>query len=216
MAKMTGSRAGGGEGGNSKIRFIMLEADLNGGDLTQITQAISNALRPATSLPPMRVIAPPMSGPVVNGAPPNGANADETDADVETPIEAVNDGAAMTPKSQRKRSYREPKIIDGLDVTGNSGTTWVQFATAKAPKSKAKRFLTAMTWFKNHGGKAAIGIDEVYTAFRTPGVDWPYAFPDYDSVFRGLVAQDVASRTDTGLYAINVVGEGKVDKRTDD
>ena len=32
-------------GGNSKIRFIMLEADLADGDLTQITSAITQAMR---------------------------------------------------------------------------------------------------------------------------------------------------------------------------
>jgi hypothetical protein len=210
MAKSTGSRAG-GEGGNSKIRFIMLEADLNGGDLTQITQAISNALRPATGQPPMRVIAPPMSGSVVNGTPPNGANADETDADVETPIEAVNEGAPMAPKSQRQRKKggRDPKLLDDLDLNGN-GTTFVEFAEQKNPTTDTKRFLTAVAWFKKHGNKDAIGIDEVYTAYRKKG-DWSYNLDDYDAVFRGLLKRDVVKRAGKGLYAITIAGESEIE-----
>src|SRR6185312_6194655 len=115
----------------------------------------------------------------------------------------VNERVAISSaRRERKRRYRDPKIVDDLDVVGSTGTTWSQFANEKKPQSRQKKFLTAMTWFKNHGGKGAIGIDEVYTAFRTPGVDWPYAFQDYDKTFRALVHQDLAGRTETGLYAI--------------
>ena len=42
MAKSGTTRSG----GTSRIRFIMLDAELAEGDLTQIAQAIQNALRP--------------------------------------------------------------------------------------------------------------------------------------------------------------------------
>ena len=35
-------------GGKSRIRFIMLEADLSEGDLSEVTSAIQNALKPKT------------------------------------------------------------------------------------------------------------------------------------------------------------------------
>ena len=136
-----------------------------------------------------------------------------TEADVETPIGTVNDSAAPAPKSSRKRSFRTPNIINDLDLVA-SDTSFVDYATAKNPRSDAKRFLTVMAWFKNHG-KSAIGIDEVYTAYRTKG-DWPYGIEDYDGVFRGLVKRDLAKRTGKGLYAINPIGEAEIDRKGDD
>jgi hypothetical protein len=36
--------------GSNKIRFVMLEADLTDGNLVELTQAITNALKPATPI----------------------------------------------------------------------------------------------------------------------------------------------------------------------
>lgn len=211
MARQAGGRNS-GDTGNSKIRFIMLEADLSSGDLAQITQAISNALRPVAG-PQTRLIAPASSAPVVNGTAPVTEAGDVTALDAEAPIEVVNDSATPPSRPQRRRSYRTPTIIDDLDLTGN-GTSFVEFATQKSPKKDVKRFLTVMAWFKNHGGRSAIGIDEVYTAYRKKG-DWPYGIEDYDGVFRGLVRRDLAKRTATGTYAINQIGEAEIDIDTE-
>lgn len=210
MAKTTGSRAG-GDGGNSKIRFIMLEADLNGGDLTQITSAISNALRPPAPLQVPRLIAG-ATAQVHNGAGANGADTvDAEQLEFETPIDTVREPVAQTPKSSKPRTYAEPEVIEDLDLTGNGDVPFAAYAKSKAPKSDAKRFLTVMAWFKNYAGKSSIGRNEVYTAYRSKGVEWPYGIEDYDGVFRGLVKRKLAKRTETGKYAINQIGEAQID-----
>jgi hypothetical protein len=217
MANQKGGK-GSHESGNSKFRLIVLEADLASGELSHFAHAITNALRPATAHQPQRLPAPPnLASLGQDASAPEGVQIDDLDGG-EIPHPNTTNGSvtASSTRKERKRNYRDPNILDNLDLEGTTGTTWVQFARAKNPRSRQKKFLAAMAWFKNHGGKAAIGIDEVYTAFRTPGVDWPYAFGDYDKVFRGLLAQDLAARTGPGLYAINVVGEGKVDNMNDE
>jgi hypothetical protein len=42
------AKSAGKSGGTSRIRFVMLDAEIPDGDLSQITQAIHNALKPAT------------------------------------------------------------------------------------------------------------------------------------------------------------------------
>jgi hypothetical protein len=205
----------GGEGGNSKIRFIMLEADLNGGDLTQITQAISNALRPVLPVQHQRLLppTPPAIGSVNNGPPAAGADMDGASNDAELPIDTVtpNNGAPAAPKVQRQRSSRgrDPKLLDDLDLDG-SGTSFVNYAEQKNPSTDSKRFLTVVNWFKKYGNKEAIGIDEVYTAYRMKG-DWSYRLDDYDNVFRGLLRRHVVKRAGKGLYAITIAGEAEID-----
>src|SRR4051794_20640657 len=63
MAKASSTKGGGG--GSSRIRFIMLEAE-GDGDLTQITQAIHNALRP----PPAAPASPRLIANTSNGSRP--------------------------------------------------------------------------------------------------------------------------------------------------
>src|SRR5690349_16826068 len=145
MASQKGGRSSGEGGGNSKFRLIVLDADLASGDLSQIASAITNALRPAhvpqQSTRLLNAPTPP-AGPVLNGSPSASAD-DATDVEVEQPIETESDGGPVTatPKKDRKRYYREPKILDKLDLVGTTGTTWVDFATQKAPKNRTKRFL---------------------------------------------------------------------------
>jgi len=56
------------KGGTSRIRFIMLDAELPEGDLSQITSAIQNALQPTTIIQqrlPNQPVAPAL---MTNGA----------------------------------------------------------------------------------------------------------------------------------------------------
>ncbi len=43
------------KGGTSRIRFIMLDAEIPEGDLSQITSAIQNALKPTTTIVQQRL-----------------------------------------------------------------------------------------------------------------------------------------------------------------
>ena len=51
---------------SNKIRFVMLEADLSDGNLAELTQAITNALKPAAA--PVRFISAPNPKTIENGS----------------------------------------------------------------------------------------------------------------------------------------------------
>jgi hypothetical protein len=88
-------------GGPSRIRFVMVEAELGDGDIGQITQAISNALRgPAPNTVVKRIVAP---APHVNG----GADAGESEVVDETEAEAV-DADDVTPAAPKAKTPRKP------------------------------------------------------------------------------------------------------------
>lgn len=98
---------GSAKSGNSRIRFIMLEADLSEGDLSQVTSAIQNALRPPAASP-QRVL-----------------QITRTTVDRETPGEELVEGEEFeedfleesTPRktsarSSKARTYKSPDVVD--------------------------------------------------------------------------------------------------------
>ncbi|HEU4635272.1 MAG TPA: hypothetical protein VFS41_03785 [Edaphobacter sp.] len=195
-------------GGNNKIRFIMLEADLNDGNLTQITQAISNALRPIAPPQPPRLlgsapVAGAMGGRDVSDMPEAESVADDED------VEPVDETTVARPKVTRQRALpKEPEIIDNLDLTSGD-MPFAEYAKQVNPQTDSKRFLTVAKWFKNYKNTDAIGINHVYTCYRM--MNWPYSIKDYDGVFRALKKRQVVKRKEKGLYAINQIGEAEVD-----
>jgi hypothetical protein len=82
----------------SRIRFIMVDAELGDGDVSQITQAITNALRPPVTNMSMKRIAASVQ--------PNvDQNSDATDVEVvEAELEEIEalKPIASKPKTQRK------------------------------------------------------------------------------------------------------------------
>jgi len=202
-----------GAGGGGKIRLLWIDAELGGtDDVAQITQAIASALRPPSAQQP-RLIAPAAS--TSNARMADGGDEvafDETEEPSST-IE-FEPSATLAAKPSKPRKAREPKIVDELDLGGN-GLSFVDFARQKNPKNESKRFLTTMAWFKYHGGKPAIGIDEVYTVYRTSGLGWSYNLPDWGQVFRNLVKRDLAKRVGNGQYSINVAGEAALETETE-
>jgi hypothetical protein len=207
MAKQSGSKAP-AYGGGGKIRLLWIDADLGGTeDVAQLTQAIANALRPP-AVQHSRLIAPLASG--SNGHVVSSGGEIAIDEVEEAPAVEVVARAASAPKASKTRKPKDPKIVDDLDLAGN-GVSFVEFAKQKNPKNDSKRFLTTMAWFKNHGGKSAIGIDEVYTVYRTAGLGWSYSVADWGKVFSNLVQRDVAKRLGKGQFSINVAGEAALE-----
>jgi len=200
MAKATGNRTA---GANSRIRFIMLEADLNDGDLNQITQAITSALRPASgqrALPALQ-----------RSLPANGDVSAAPSGEVENAIEETEEvGLADSPPikstsngSTKVRTFREPKLID-VDLTVGD-VPFPTYAKAKNPPDEAtKKFLVVAGWFKEFGGVPGVTIDHVFSAFRL--VKWSVNIPDFDLPFRQLVKRSWVKRNSTGVYEITHIG----------
>jgi hypothetical protein len=204
MAKS--SNKGGGDG-SSRIRFIMLEAELGDGDFSQITQAITNALRP-TQVVQRLIPVPAMAGSVI----PTEEGVEEQDAEVvseESPEGSAIGGraSARVVSSKSKGRPRSPKVVD-VDLT--SEPSFSGFVARKHPPSDQKRFLVVCAWFKEARGVDAITIDHVYTCYRSAG--WPTNISDFDGHFRQLLKRQLVSRTNPGTYAINHLGIAEVEK----
>src|SRR2546425_8103154 len=118
-------------GGNSKIRFIMLEADLADGDLTQITQAITQAVRQGQP-----VARPPVAIAARSGAQVADAAAPEVDeADDGATAEVEGNGEESTASKPRVPRRMSPvKVLSDVDL--NSGDVpFEKFAHEKGPKA---------------------------------------------------------------------------------
>lgn len=213
MARQTGNKGSGSGSGGGKIRLLWIDADLGGtDDVAQVTQAIVAALRPPTIQHQPRLIAPsttPMNGHTGNGA------EDLVIHDLEEVSDTVDDvhRAPKASRTSKSRKARDPNIVDGLDLNGN-GVSFVDFAKGKNTTNHSKRFLTILAWFKNHGGKPTIGTDEVYTVYRSAGLNWPYNI-DYSKVLRNLAQRDLVKGDGNGQYAINVAGEAALENDTE-
>lgn len=116
----------------------MLEADLSEGDLTQVTQAIQNALRPAQ--PAVRFIA----------APANSAGQDFSEeliqADGVDGGESIESEAPRESRPRRPRSIKPPKVVERIDW--DSEPSFKAFAENFDLKTDFERYLVTALWFR--------------------------------------------------------------------
>ncbi|HVT83087.1 MAG TPA: hypothetical protein VHM90_20790 [Phycisphaerae bacterium] len=192
--------------GASRIRFVMLDAELSDGDLSQVTQAIQNALRPPTpAAAPTKVV-------VANGQRVSALGVPDHDPDASSEVEeeVVEDAAVETTMpgaSRAPRKFRTPKVLD-TDLL--SEPSFAAFAAAKNPASDMMRFLVVAAWFKQARGVDAIGADHVYTCYRA--VKWPSGIEDFAQPLRDLKRRQLLVQAEKGTYAINHLGLAEVDK----
>lgn len=200
MAKTSGKTGG----GTSRIRFIMLDAELPDGDLTQITSAIQNALRPTGT--GQRLVASQTSP----AAPANG-KAPELEPDVveNDHEESVSDAPDVAPAARNSgpRKYRTPKAVR-LDLNGDP--SFEDYAASKNPTSDQMRYLVAAAWLKQHRSLEQITMDHVYTCFRV--MKWPSGIEDFDAPLRALKRRQLLEKAGKGAYSINHLGLNEVDK----
>lgn len=199
MAKQRTSK-----GGTSRIRFIMLDAELPEGDLSQITSAIQNALKPTTIAQPL---SPPRSE--VPALSRNGAAADPAD---EEPLEAHEEAAAGSepPRAPRETRTRKPTIPKVLDLDLSSDVSLENFVNDHPPKSEPEKHLVVAAWFKQHRDEDAVTVGHVYTCYRE--LKWPSNIGDFSWPLRHLKKEQLMTSTGRGRYAINNLGVGRVQK----
>lgn len=196
--------------GTSRVRFIMVEAEMaDSGDLSQITQAIQNALRPApTSMRLGGSAHPRANGAAANGGgvasqvvEVNGEEIEEQD-DADTAEEEAP--ASSAPRPPRK--IRTPKVLD-VDLT--TAPSFAEYAADRNPPSHMMRYLTVAAWFKLHRSTDAITADHVYTCYRA--VKWPSDIGDFSQALRDLKGRQHVNSAGRGLYAINHLGLQEVE-----
>jgi hypothetical protein len=189
----------------NRIRFVVLEADIRDGNLSELTQAITSALRPSSA--GVRQIPARAAIPAI--LPPEEAptTLEESDDVVETVAEEPSDESPKTPKTKYKPPL--PTYLANLDLKGGGGgPSFKDYAEESNPASHARRYLVAALWLKEYGNSPTITVDKLYTCYKTAG--WPLSITDWDVNFRNQVKTDKFRRVSPGEYAITPLGEDEL------
>jgi hypothetical protein len=196
---------------SNKIRFVMLEADLSDGNLSELTAAITQALKPAA--PTVRFLNGKIPAQLNGGAPAAPDEEDLIEGEIDDASETdaagvTSEKAARTPRGPKKPP-KAPEYLPDL-ITDLPG--FKEFAKQKNPTSKNQQYLVAAYWLKKFGGTATVTADMIYTCYKT--APWPAGFNDWNQTFHNLVNVELMRRVGKGEFAINPTGEHQVDNGT--
>jgi hypothetical protein len=183
-------------GGTSRIRFIMVDAEIADGDITSVTQAITSALRGPTPTVVKRIAAP---------APTGNGHAEVADAEFVEEDEEEVDAVDVTPAAPRQKTPRKagpkPSVIE-LDIASDP-----PLSSITDPKSQHKRYLAIAAWLHDHRKIEAVTADHIYTCYRHLG--WPTDILDFAQPLRELKHKQYFATPERGKYAINQLGLAK-------
>jgi hypothetical protein len=186
----------------SRIRFIMLDAELAEGDLSQITSAVQNALKPAT------VIQQRLANHRLHlRSPATGAVSEVVTNDTSEEEKGVPE-APEAPRPSREPRVRKPTVPKVLELDLTSGVSLESFVSEHQPKSDPDRNLVVTAWFKEHRGVDSITVAHVYTCYRA--MKWPAGIEDFSWPLRYLKKEQLTSSPSRGQYAINHLGLARV------
>lgn len=196
---------------SNKIRFVLVEADISDGNLSELTHAITNALK--SSYAPARPLPPRAPAPTL---PPGSQNGDEPEIlegeEVETlESETGEEDTPTTPKAARTpKKFKAPEYLP--DLFADKGAAFKEFAKENAPDNKTKKYLVAAYWLKEYGNAPTVNADKIFTGYKTAG--WSIGFNDWGQTFHNLVYTK-HMRKEGKEYALNPLGEDAVTKGTE-
>lgn len=181
----------------SRLRLVVLEAELgDNGDVAQIAQALTIALRgPASTAVVKRIPAPAQ----ING---NGHTAEEQDqSDLFEALEEEEpvDVTPAVPKAPRKKRVGPKPNMITIDTD-----TEPKLATLVDGKSNHKRYLAIAAWLHDHRDTPVITQDHIYSCYRL--LNWPIDIPDFAQPLRELKHKQYFESPERGKYAINQLG----------
>lgn len=192
-------------GGTSRVRFVMFDAEVAEGEISQITQAIQNALRG-----PVQVTARRLPSPVVLKAPEANGHAEEAEPEFEQEDDVVDAEAPATPARPRapRKPAPKPSVIQ-FDITSDP-----PLLSLTDPKSNHKRYLKLAAWLHDHRSIEAVTADHIYTCYRHLG--WPTDILDFAQPLRELKHKQYFTTPERGKYAINQLGLAKAAEASSD
>jgi hypothetical protein len=183
----------------SRIRFVMVEAELGDGDIGQITQAIQNALRPPAAPVSKRIAAPTAPSAM------NGSSEPHAETEVVEEVDAEVDAIDVTPpatKAPRPRKAAPKPAVITIDTASEP-----PLSSLADPKSNHKRYLAIAAWLHDHRDTEVITQDHIYTCYRHLG--WPTDILDFAQPLRELKHKQFFTTPERGKYAINQLGLAK-------
>ena len=180
--------------GTSKIRFIMVEAEIADDQIQSVTAAISNALRgPSPVAKRLPAITPQLNG---NGA---AEHVEEPDVvDDEDDVDTVD----VTPPAPKVKKPRKPAAKPTqIDIDTESEP---KLSTLVDPKSNHMRYLRIAAWLHDHRDTPVVTADHIWSCFRL--LKWPTDILDFSQPLRELKFKQYFTQPERGKYAINQLG----------
>ena len=190
--------------GSSRIRVVMIDAEIAEGELGQIAAAIQNALRPSVTVaqrPAAQLTAPTQNGGV------------ETvlEEPMEDDFDEADEGVTKPAAPSKPRKPRKPTTPEVLELDLISDVSLESFAVKHPAEKESDRNLVIATWFKEHRQTPAITSSHVYTAYRQ--LKWSVAIEDFSWPLRYLKKEKfMGAGTARGEYVINHLGIDRVNK----
>ena len=171
-------------GGTSKFRMVVIDAELQEGEIGQLAQAIQGAFggQRATSVRLNGLVARSLPSPASAEIP---AELDSTEAVEDGGVE-VTVPAPARQKAQKK--IRTPKL--DADLHPGVDPSLQAYAEARhvtAATSVLKKFLIVASWLHEDRSGMKVTADRAYTCFRFIG--WPFNI-DFDQPLRDLRAKN--------------------------
>jgi hypothetical protein len=191
--------------GTSRIKLIVLDAEVADDQIHTLTQALTNALRGPSPAPAIKRLPP---APQLNGH----AGAEETDEpDLFDNIEEEDAVEAVAPKKPRSSGPRKaPKAPDIVPIEMNEPLSFADFAAGKKNDSLHKKYLIAAAWLHEHRNTPIVTDGHIYTCFRSIG--WSTAHNDFGQPLRELKTRKFFTTPSRGNYEINHIGLDYVKK----
>jgi len=182
----------------------MLDAELAEGDLTQVVQAIQNALRPNPAIQSRGVAAPALSAnvhaPHIEDIQPIVEEHEMSD-DAEKPV-------AKSARSERVSKPRKYPSAEVIEVDLISPPSFADYIADKKIDSDVDRFLTVAAWFKECRQVNEITANHVYTCYRA--AHWPSSIEDFAQPLRNLKFRKLMTSPSRRLFSINHIGLAQV------
>jgi hypothetical protein len=183
--------------GVSRIKLIVLEAEVADDQLHTLTQAFTNALRGPAA--PVKRLATTSA---TNGhAEPEAEVLDDAEDELET--------VDVTPKPRSTTVRKAAPTPEVLPIDFNAyDVTLGNFVAGYKTESHLSRYLVAAAWFHEHGGVAKVTPAHIYSAYRW--LKWPLTVKDFAQPLRDLKAQQLFTSSEKGTYTLHHVGLQRV------
>jgi hypothetical protein len=199
MTKQTTSPAS-----RSKVRIFYVDADLAPGDLSELTNTLTTAIRPTHALSrtgQLQRLTPGTPDGDGNGAGDTPVYLDERAEVIEEPVDETT-----TPKA--RRNYRKPQPVD-MDMTAGGKKPFEQYAVEKGPTAHRGKYLVTAAWLHDFANLQAITADHVFTCYKA--ADWTFDVTDPTVTFRQLKKEGLGTLK-RGTFSINHLGLAEVKK----
>lgn len=190
----------------SKVKILFVEGDFAPGDLKELTQALTSAIKPNV----IRYL--PKAGPQLLANDVRNSNSedvlDAADEDVYQSDDSpeLDDAPEEKAKAPGKpRTYRKPTPVN-IDMS-SGGKSFKDFSAEKGPTSHRAKYLVAAAWLHDYAKIESITADHVFTCYKS--ANWNFDIGDPTVTFRQL-KKDALGSLEKGHFKINHLGIAEV------